>query len=97
MPEQQNNNGPTDNNNGGGGGGDNGGGQNQNGNNGGGGGGDQAGTFTQADVDRMMGEARREERRKASEKYSDYDDLRAAADGKKTADDRIAELEKQYA
>ena len=47
-------------------------------------------TFTQADVDRIVKERVQRERTK----YADYDDLKKAADGKKTAEDRIAELEK---
>lgn len=59
----------------------------------GGEGGDGGETFTQADVDRLVGKARTEERRKASEKYADYDDLKTKADGATTLEDRIAELE----
>lgn len=73
---------------------------------GGGGGGDDGNkpkdgegskSFTQDEVNQLVGKARTEERRKATDKYADYDDLRKAADGKKTSDDRLAELEKQYA
>jgi hypothetical protein len=58
-----------------------------------GGAGGEGQTFTQADVDRLVGKARTEERRKVGEKYADYDDLKAKADGAKTLEDRIAELE----
>jgi len=47
-------------------------------------------TFTQADIDRIVKD--RVGREKA--KYADYDDLKKAAEGKKTAEDRIAELER---
>lgn len=52
-------------------------------------------TFTQADVDRLVGKARTEERRKVSEKYADYDDLRQRAEGAKTLEDRVADIERQ--
>ena len=55
-------------------------------------------TFTQADidaaVDKIAAKIKADERRKVSEKYADYDDLKKAAEGKKSAEDRIAELEK---
>lgn len=54
-------------------------------------------TLTQAEVDKIVGKARAEERRKVSEKYSDYDDLKKEADGKKTAEQRFAELEQKFA
>lgn len=50
-------------------------------------------TFTQADIDQIVGRTRTEERRKASEKYADYDDLKSKAEGAKTLEDRIADLE----
>lgn len=53
----------------------------------------KAETFTQQDVDRIVRE--RVQREKA--KYSDYDDLKKSAEAKKTADERIAELEARYA
>ena len=59
--------------------------------------GDEPKTFTQDEVNKLIGATRTEERRKASEKFGDYDDLKKAAEGKKTADDRIAELERKYA
>lgn len=56
--------------------------------------------FTQEEVDKLIGKTRTDERRKAhteaATKYADYDYLKKAAEGKKTADDRIAELEKKY-
>ncbi len=63
----------------------------------GGAGGEQAPTFTQADVDaaveKIAAKIRAEERRKVSEKFADYEDLKAKAAGAKTLEDRIAELE----
>lgn len=52
-------------------------------------------TFTQADVDRLISERLKRERDATKAKYADYDDLKKAADGRKTAEDRIAELERQ--
>jgi hypothetical protein len=52
-------------------------------------------TFTQEEVNKLIGTTRTEERRKVSEKYSDYDDLKKAADGKKTADQLVADLQKR--
>lgn len=52
-------------------------------------------TFTQDDVNRLVAKARSEERRKATEKYADYDDVKARADGAKTLEDRVAEIERQ--
>lgn len=64
-------------------------------------GGEQPKTFTQEEVNKLIGSTRTEERRKAkteaSTKYADYEDLKKAAEGKKTADDRLAELERKYA
>lgn len=54
-------------------------------------------SFTQADVDKLMAKVRAEEKRKASERFADYDTLKAKAEGAKTAEDRIAELEQRYA
>lgn len=50
-------------------------------------------SFTQADVDRIVADRLSRERAK----YADYDDLKAKAEGAKTADDRIADLEKRLA
>lgn len=55
--------------------------------------GDQPKTFTQEEVNKLIGTTRTDERRKASEKFGDYEDLKAAAAAKKTSDERIAELE----
>lgn len=51
-------------------------------------------TFTQADVDRIVAERLKRERETTKTKYADYEDLKQKAEGAKTADDRIAELEK---
>jgi hypothetical protein len=48
-------------------------------------------TFTQADVDRIVKERVQRERAK----YADYDALKAQAEGAKTLEDRIAEIEQQ--
>lgn len=50
-------------------------------------------SFTQADVDRIVRERVKRER----DKFSDYDDLKAKAGEKATADERIADLESKYA
>ena len=48
-------------------------------------------TFTQADVDRIVRERVKRER----EKFADYDDLKAKAGEKATAEERIAALERE--
>lgn len=50
-------------------------------------------TFTQADVDRIVADRLKRER----DKYADYDDLKTKATSAETAEERIAELEKQVA
>ena len=68
--------------------------------NGSGGSGGQGGTdqtFTQADVDRIVADRLKREREAVKAKYADYDDLRAKAEGAKTAEERMAELEKEIA
>ena len=56
--------------------------------------------LTQADVDaaveKIAAKIRAEERRKASEKFADYDDLKAKAGEKATAEDRIKDLESKF-
>jgi hypothetical protein len=54
-------------------------------------------TFTQADVDKLVSKVRGEERRKASEKFADYDELKTKADGAKTVEDQLADLAKKHA
>ena len=50
-------------------------------------------TFTQADVDRIVADRLKRER----DKFKDYDELKAKAGEKVTAEERLAELEKRYA
>jgi hypothetical protein len=47
-------------------------------------------SFTQADVDRIVRERVKRER----EKFADYDDLKTKAEGAKTLEDRVAEIER---
>lgn len=54
-------------------------------------------TFTQDEVNSLVGQARADERRKAAQKYADYDDLKVKAGEAATAEDRIADLERKYA
>lgn len=46
--------------------------------------------FSQADVDRIVRERVKRER----DKYADYDDLKKRAEGAKTLEDRVAEIER---
>ena len=55
--------------------------------------GKQEQTFIQADVDRVVRERVQRERAK----FADYDDLKAKAGEKATAEERLVELEKRYA
>ena len=50
-------------------------------------------SFTQADVDRIVRERVKRER----ERFADYDAIKAQAEGAKTAEQRIADLEKRLA
>lgn len=52
-------------------------------------------TFTQADLDEVTAKVRREERRKASERFADYDDLKTKAGEKQTVEERLAAMEKR--
>ncbi len=52
-------------------------------------------TFTQADVDHILADRLKREREATKAKYADYDDLKAKAEGAKTAEERIAALEEQ--
>lgn len=54
-------------------------------------------SFTQADVDRIVADRLKREREATKAKYADYDDLKAKAEGAKTAEERMAELEKEIA
>lgn len=47
-------------------------------------------TFTQADVDRIVRERVKRER----EKFADYDDLKVRAEGAKSLEERVAEIER---
>lgn len=51
-------------------------------------------TFTQADIDRIV---RERLARQAKEKYGDYDDLKAKAEGAKSVEEKLAELAKKHA
>lgn len=59
-------------------------------------GGGKSQSFTQEDVDRIVADRLKRERDKITAQYADYDDLKAKAEGAKTAEDRIAELESKY-
>jgi len=65
----------------------------------GGGEGGEGSSFSQADVDaaveKIAAKIRAEERQKVSAKFADYDDLKKKAEGAKTAEERMAELEKE--
>jgi hypothetical protein len=52
-------------------------------------------TFTQADIDRIVADRLKREREATKTKYADYDDLKKKAEGAKTAEQRMAELEKE--
>lgn len=50
-------------------------------------------TFTQADLDRVVAERLKREREATKAKYADYDELKTKAEGAKTLEDRIADME----
>jgi len=54
-------------------------------------------TFTQDEVNQLVGQARTEERRKIASKFADYDDLKTKAEGAKTLEERLAEVEQRAA
>ena len=58
-------------------------------------GGEQEQTFTQADVDRIVADRLKRERETTKAKFADYDELKAKAGEKATADERIAALERE--
>lgn len=60
-------------------------------------GGEEQQTFSQADVDKLVSKVRGEERRKASERFADYDDLKSQAAGAKTVEQKLEELTQKYA
>lgn len=51
----------------------------------------------QSEVDKIVAKVRAEERRKASERFKDYDELKAKAGEKQTLEERIAEMEQRTA
>ena len=51
----------------------------------------------QSEVDRIVAKAKADERRKASERFADYDELKAKAGEKQTLEERIAEMEQRTA
>lgn len=51
----------------------------------------------QSEVDKIVAKVRAEERRKATEKFKDYDELKAKAGEKQTLEERIAEMEQRTA
>ena len=54
-------------------------------------------SLPQSEVDKIVAKVRAEERRKATEKFKDYDDLKAKAGEKQTLEERIAEMEQRTA
>ena len=52
-------------------------------------------SLPQSEVDKIVAKVRAEERRKATEKFKDYDDLKAKAGEKQTLEERIAEMEQR--
>ena len=57
----------------------------------------EAKTFTQDEVNQLVGQARTDERRKVTARFADYDDLKAKAGIATTAEERIASLEREVA
>lgn len=51
----------------------------------------------QSEVDKIVAKVRAEERRKATERFKDYDELKAKAGEKQTLEERIAEMEQRTA
>lgn len=49
----------------------------------------------QSEVDKIVAKVRAEERRKATEKFKDYDEMKAKAGEKQTLEERIAEMEQR--
>lgn len=54
-------------------------------------------TLPQSEVDKIVAKVRAEERRKATERFKDYDELKAKAGEKQTLEERIAEMEQRTA
>ena len=59
--------------------------------------GEQAKTFTQDEVNQLVGQARTDERRKVAAKFADYDEVKAKAGTADSAEERIANLEREVA
>ena len=57
------------------------------------GGDQQPQTFTQADVDRIVADRLKREREATKTKYADYDELKAKAEGARTLEERVAQIE----
>lgn len=58
---------------------------------------EQAETFTQADVDKIVADRLKRERDATRAKYADYDDLKAKAAGAKSVEERLAQMEQRTA
>jgi hypothetical protein len=56
---------------------------------------EQEQTFTQADVDRIVAERLKREREATKTKYGDYDAIKKQAEGAKSLEERVAEIETQ--
>ena len=54
-------------------------------------------SLPQSEVDKIVAKVRAEERRKATEKFKDYDELKVKAGEKQTLEERIAEMEQRTA
>lgn len=54
-------------------------------------------SFTQADVDRIVADRLKREREATKAKYGDYDDLKAKAEGAKSVEERLAQMEERTA
>ena len=58
---------------------------------------EQEQTFTQAEVDRIVGDRLKRERDAVKAKYGDYDDLKAKAEGAKTVEQQLADMRAENA
>ncbi|HLT12180.1 MAG TPA: hypothetical protein VK028_15485 [Micromonosporaceae bacterium] len=54
-------------------------------------------SLPQSEVDKIVAKVRAEERRKATERFKDYDELKVKAGEKQTLEERIAEMEQRTA
>jgi hypothetical protein len=57
--------------------------------------GEQSKTFTQDEVNQLVGQARVDERRKVQSKFADYDEVKAKAGESKSLEERLAEVERR--